>query len=67
MPPGLVRQSLTPKQIELFRQWIDQGAKWQSHWAFDPPKRSAIPEVKDKPGRRIPSTISRWRVWKARG
>jgi len=48
MPPAWSGRSLTPKQIELFRQWIDQGAKWQSHWAFDPPKRPAIPEVKDK-------------------
>jgi mono/diheme cytochrome c family protein len=48
MPPAWSGRSLTPKEIELFRQWIDQGAKWQSHWAFDPPKRPAIPEVKDK-------------------
>jgi hypothetical protein len=48
MPPAWSGRSLTPKQIELFRQWIDQGAKWQSYWAFDPPKRPAIPEVKDK-------------------
>jgi cytochrome c553 len=48
MPPAWSGRSLTPKQIELFRQWIDQGAKWQSHWAFDPPKPPAIPEVKDK-------------------
>src|SRR2546425_5985975 len=30
------------------REWIDQGAKWQTHWSFDPPKRPPIPEVKDK-------------------
>jgi mono/diheme cytochrome c family protein len=48
MPPAWSGRSLTPKQIELFRQWINQGAKWQSHWAFDPPKRPAIPEVNDK-------------------
>ncbi len=48
MPPPWSGRSLTAKQIELFRRWIDQGAKWQSHWAFDPPKRPAIPEVKDK-------------------
>jgi len=48
MPPIRSGRSLTPKQIELLRLWIDQGAKWQSHWAFDPPKRPAIPEVKDK-------------------
>jgi Protein of unknown function (DUF1553)/Protein of unknown function (DUF1549)/Planctomycete cytochrome C/Concanavalin A-like lectin/glucanases superfamily len=48
MPPAYSGKILTPKQIELFKVWIDQGAKWQSHWAFDPPKRPAMPEVKDK-------------------
>jgi hypothetical protein len=48
MPPASSGRTLTPKQIELIREWIDKGAKWQSHWAFDPPKRPAIPEVKDK-------------------
>jgi hypothetical protein len=48
MPPVWSGRSLTPKQIELFRVWIDQGAKWQSHWAFDAPKRPALPDVKDK-------------------
>ncbi|PYU11859.1 MAG: hypothetical protein DMG37_15195, partial [Acidobacteria bacterium] len=48
MPPASSGRTLTPKQIELIRQWIDQGAKWQSHWAFDPPKRPPIPDVKDK-------------------
>jgi len=48
MPPPSSGRALTAKQIELFREWIDQGAKWQSHWAFDPPKRPSIPEVKNK-------------------
>ena len=48
MPPASSGISLTPRQVELLREWIDQGAKWQSHWAFDPPKRPATPEIKDK-------------------
>jgi hypothetical protein len=48
MPPPWSGRTLTAKQIELIREWIDQGASWQSHWAFDPPKRSALPEVKDQ-------------------
>jgi Protein of unknown function (DUF1553)/Protein of unknown function (DUF1549)/Planctomycete cytochrome C/Concanavalin A-like lectin/glucanases superfamily len=48
MPPVWSGRSLTPKQIELVRQWIDQGAKWQSHWAFDPPKRPELPKVQDQ-------------------
>jgi mono/diheme cytochrome c family protein len=54
MPPAWSGTGLTPKQIELFRRWIDQGAKWQSHWAFEPPKRAAVPEVNDKAWRKNP-------------
>ena len=48
MPPASFGRTLTPRQIELIREWIDQGAKWESHWSFDPPKRPALPEVKNK-------------------
>ena len=54
MPPPWSGRTLAPKQIELIRQWIDQGAKWQSHWAFDPPKHPAVPEVQDKAWLRNP-------------
>ena len=48
MPPPWADRTLTPRHIELIREWINQGAKWESHWSFDPPKRPALPEVKDK-------------------
>src|SRR5262249_20169012 len=38
---------LKPEQIALLRRWIDQGAPWSSHWAFEPPKRPALPKVSD--------------------
>ena len=31
---------LKPGQIELLKQWIANGAKWEEHWAYVPPKRS---------------------------
>ena len=62
MPPTRSGTGLTPKQIELFRRWIDQGAKWQSQWAFEPPKRAAVPEVNDKAWPKNPIDISRWRL-----
>jgi hypothetical protein len=46
MPPTKTGKRLTPAQIELLRQWIDQGAPWSSHWAFVPPQRPALPAVK---------------------
>jgi hypothetical protein len=54
MPPASSSRTLTPQQIELIREWIDQGAKWESHWAFDRPKRPALPAVKDKTWPRNP-------------
>src|SRR6185295_20071255 len=35
MPPD--KKKLTTEQVELFKQWIDQGAEYQDHWAFQPP------------------------------
>jgi len=48
MPPVYSGRTLTPKQIELFKEWIDHGAKWDTLWSLVPPKRPPVPEVKDK-------------------
>lgn len=47
MPPPKSGKQLTPAQIEKLRQWIDQGADWQGHWAFERPVRPATPAVSD--------------------
>ena len=46
-PPGKV-EPLTAKQIATLKTWIEQGAKWEDHWSFLPPKKSPLPEVSDK-------------------
>ncbi|MCY3842014.1 MAG: DUF1549 domain-containing protein, partial [Acidobacteria bacterium] len=43
--PGTDEDALDPDEIETLRLWIDQGAEWQSHWAFIPPERPAVPPV----------------------
>jgi hypothetical protein len=48
MPPEYSHKSLTPKQISLFKQWIEQGASWQSQWAFVAPVKHAPPTVRRK-------------------
>jgi hypothetical protein len=45
MPPPQATTSLTDKQIDAIRRWIDQGAKWETHWAYVAPKRSEPPKV----------------------
>jgi len=37
---------LEEEEIELLRKWIDQGAKWGDHWAYQPVQRPQIPESK---------------------
>ncbi len=45
MPPE--GKPLTAVQIELIRRWIDDGADWQEHWAFQKPKSLTPPAVSD--------------------
>jgi len=43
MPPAEHGPALAPEKIALLREWIRQGAVWQDHWAFMPPKSPAVP------------------------
>ena len=36
---------LTTDEIKLFTKWIEQGAKYEKHWAFVAPVKEALPEV----------------------
>ena len=36
---------LTTDEIKLFTKWIEQGAKYEKHWAFLAPVKEALPEV----------------------
>ncbi len=55
MPPE--GEPLSHEQIDMLRAWIDGGAKWpdsslqesglNSHWAYQPLHRSALPETND--------------------
>jgi mono/diheme cytochrome c family protein len=47
MPPPEHGRALTDGEIEKMRTWIAQGAKWEPHWAFVPPKLHTPPRVED--------------------
>lgn len=48
MPPIESNLRLTHHEIEIIKKWIKQGAKYEPHWAFTPPKQPELPEVDDK-------------------
>ena len=43
MPPPEAHKTLEPREIALLRQWIEEGAQYQEHWAFLAPVRPAVP------------------------
>lgn len=45
MPPIESGKLLTPEERALLRRWIAEGAKYETHWAFVPPKHHAPPTV----------------------
>src|SRR5271165_327384 len=42
MPLGGAR--LPQREIDLLTRWVAEGAEWQKHWSFLPPKRPAVPD-----------------------
>jgi hypothetical protein len=39
---------LTDHEIKLFRKWIQQGGKYETHWAFISPQKAPLPKISDK-------------------
>jgi hypothetical protein len=46
MPPPDTGKQLKPEQVAVLGKWIEQGAQYQKHWAFEPPVRPNSPTVK---------------------
>ncbi len=45
MPPVHSGLKLTEAEVDTLRRWIAEGAAWQQHWSFIPPKRPAPPKL----------------------
>lgn len=45
MPPPDSNRSLSPAEKQLLERWIAAGADYETHWAFVPPQRPALPAV----------------------
>jgi hypothetical protein len=47
MPPPDSNKKLTAAQKETIRKWIEQGAKYEKHWSFEPVRRPDLPEMRN--------------------
>ena len=45
MPPAKFVKSLSPREIDTLKLWIEQGAKWQEHWSQIAPRRPTLPKT----------------------
>ena len=54
MPPADTNKTLSDEQIDILRRWIDEGASWDQHWAFDRIVRPRVPAVVDAEWTRDP-------------
>ena len=45
MPPADSHPPLSATQIAILDKWIEQGAEYQQHWAFQPIERPSVPEI----------------------
>ena len=40
MPPPESNLELTQREKKIIEKWIEQGAKWDNHWAYNPPLKN---------------------------
>lgn len=46
MPPPDALHQVTPRDRAIIKRWIEQGAEYQPHWAYIPPRQTPPPAVK---------------------
>lgn len=59
MPPASFKKPLTEPEIELLTRWVNQGARYEGHWAFQTPTRPPVPKriLDGRPGNAIDSFV----------
>lgn len=49
MPPAKTNKRLTPREIEILKQWIKDGAPYATHWAYTKPIAPPVPTFSRDP------------------
>jgi mono/diheme cytochrome c family protein len=54
MPPRKSGRKLTDEQKQTLKRWVEEGAHYQVHWAFVPPRRPPVPAPRNASWARNP-------------
>ncbi|AMV26539.1 Planctomycete cytochrome C [Gemmata sp. SH-PL17] len=46
MPPSKTGKKLAPREVEILKQWVKDGATYSQHWAYVKPVRPEVPSTK---------------------
>src|SRR5262249_51377405 len=46
MPPKKANKPLKPFEIEVLKRWVVDGAEWSAHWAYIPPTKHPLPQIR---------------------
>lgn len=59
MPPPEAKKELSQREIGILKRWIDQGADWRGHWAFEslPESKASLTPPRDAPGTEAPLSL----------
>jgi len=49
MPPPDAHKKITAEERKTIRQWIEEGAPYQAHWAFETAQKPTVPGSKGHP------------------
>ena len=45
MPPKSQTRQFSKADIDVLQRWVNEGAQWNRHWAFEKPRRPVTPSV----------------------
>jgi len=58
MPPPDSHKKLTAAQIETLKRWVNEGAGYKKHWAFEAPVKFPVPGVEKLKGGEVEKAVS---------
>ncbi|MFK7788772.1 MAG: DUF1549 domain-containing protein, partial [Phycisphaeraceae bacterium] len=60
MPPPSAHVTVSADEVELLKRWINEGAEYEGHWAYQTPIKAAVPELSGESEKWAQNNIDRF-------